>query len=95
MPTTHTKSPLDHLQIPSPSSQPLKTLSKILPFKLIFIGVQLLYKVVLISTVQQSESGMHVHISTPFWIFLLFSHRALSRVPQAAQYILIDYLFYA
>ena len=68
MPTTHTKSPLDHLQIPSPSSQPLKTLSKMLPFKLIFIGVQLLYNVVLISTVQQSEAGMHVHTSTPFWI---------------------------
>ena len=34
--------------------------------KLIFIGVQLLYTVVLVSTVQQNESAVHTHTSPPF-----------------------------
>ena len=34
--------------------------------KLIFIGVQLIYNIVLVSTVQQSESVIHTHISTLF-----------------------------
>ena len=34
----------------------------------IFIGVQLIYTVALLSTVQQSESVIHIHISTPFQI---------------------------
>ena len=37
-------------------------------FKLIFTGVQLLFNVVLISAVQQSESAIHIHISPLFWI---------------------------
>ena len=46
-------------------------------FKLIFIGVQLLNKVVLISAVLQSKS---LHISPLYWIFFSFKlHRALSR----------------
>ena len=36
------------------------------------MGVQLLYKVVLVSAVQQSESATHVHIFPLFWISLLF-----------------------
>ena len=32
----------------------------------IFIGVQLIYNVVLVSGVQQSDSVMHIHIPTPF-----------------------------
>ena len=36
--------------------------------KLIFTGVQLLFNVVLISAVQQSESAIHIHISPLFWI---------------------------
>ena len=32
--------------------------------KIIFIGVQLIYNVVLVSAVQQSESVIHIHIST-------------------------------
>ena len=32
-------------------------------FLLIFIGVQLLYNIVLVSTVQQSESAIGIHIS--------------------------------
>ena len=35
-------------------------------FKKIFIGVQLIYNVVLVSGVQQSESVIHIHISTLF-----------------------------
>ena len=35
--------------------------------KLIFIGVQLLHNGVLVSTVQQDESAIHIHRSPPFW----------------------------
>ena len=35
-------------------------------FKKIFIGVELIYNVVLVSAVQQSESVIHIHISTVF-----------------------------
>ena len=42
-------------------------------FKLIFIGVQLLYNVVLVSAVQQSESAICIHISPLFWISFPFS----------------------
>ena len=35
-------------------------------FKLIFIGVYLLYIVILVSTVQKNESVIHIHISPPF-----------------------------
>ena len=41
-------------------------------FLKIFIGVQLLYNVVLVSTVQQSETAIHIHISPLFWISFLF-----------------------
>ena len=54
--------------------------------KLIFTGVQLLFNVVLISAVQQSEPAMHIHVSPLFWISSPFrSAGALSRVPCAAQ----------
>ena len=33
-------------------------------FKLIFIGVQLLYNIVLVSTLQQSESAIRIHTSS-------------------------------
>ena len=53
-------------------------------FFLIFIGVQLLYNVVLVSAIQQSES---VYIYPLFVSFpsYLGHHRALSRVPCAVQ----------
>ena len=35
-------------------------------FFLMFIGVELIYNVVLVSGVQQRESVIHTHISTPF-----------------------------
>ena len=41
-------------------------------FLLIFIGVQLLHNVVLVSSVQQSESAICIHISLPFWISFPF-----------------------
>ena len=42
----------------------------------IFIGVWLLYNVVLASTAQQNESAIHIQISPPFWTSLSF------RLPQ-------------
>ena len=38
-----------------------------------FIGVQLLYNIVLVSTVQQSESAIHIHISPLLWISFSFN----------------------
>ena len=45
----------------------------------------MIYNVVLVSAVQQSQSAMHIHIADPlFWIsFPLGHHRALNRVPCA------------
>ena len=42
------------------------TFLHILNFFKIFIGVELIYNVVLVSGVQQSESVIHIHISTLF-----------------------------
>ena len=48
-------------------------------FKLIFIGVQLLYNAVLVSAVQQSEAAIHKHISLLFgFASHLGPHSALS-----------------
>ena len=41
-------------------------------FKLIFIGVELLCNVVLISAIEQIESSIHVDISPLFWISFPF-----------------------
>ena len=46
---------------------------------LLFIGVQLLYNVVLVSTVQQSESAIRINISPLFWISFPF------RSPQSTE----------
>ena len=43
-----------------------------LSFKKIFIGIQFLYNVVLVSGVQKSESAECIHISTLFWISFPF-----------------------
>ena len=43
--------------------------SKRLFFKINFLGVYLLYNVVLVSTVQQSESAVHVHTSLFEFLF--------------------------
>ena len=48
----------------------------------IFIGVQLLYNVVLVSTVQQSESAIRIHICPLFWIS--FSCRSLQSTEQSS-----------
>ena len=53
---------------------------------LIFFGVQLLYNVVLISAVQQSESVIRIHVSTVFRVFAYIGHyRILSRPPCVIQ----------
>ena len=47
------------------------------------MGVQLLYNVVLVSTVQQSESAIHTHISQHFWISLIFrSSHSIEEFPE-------------
>ena len=47
----------------------------------------LLYRIVLVSALQQSESAIFLHISFFFFwfVFHLDYHRALSRVPCATQ----------
>ena len=67
----------------------------LLIFKLIFVGVQLLYHVVLVSAVQQSESAL-LYIYPLIFGFLshLDHHRAMSRIPCVKQCDLIYYLFY-
>ena len=46
--------------------------------KITFIGVQLVYNVVLVSSVQQNESVIHIHICTPFQI--IFSYKLLNSI---------------
>ena len=48
----------------------------------IFIGVYLIYNVVLVSGVQQTESIIHIHISTLFQI--LFPYRPLQSIEQSS-----------
>ena len=64
--------------------------------KLIFVGIYLLYNIVLVSAVQQNVSAIHLHTQpTPFWISFPFrSPCALSRVPWVIQQVLLSYLFY-
>ena len=61
--------------------------------KVIFIGVSLLFNVVLLSTVQQNESAIHIHISLLSFGLPPHSgcHSPLSRVPYTIQYVLIIY----
>ena len=55
----------------------------------------MIYNVMLVSAVQQSESVIRIHISLFFrFPSNLGHHRALSRVPCAIQSVLIRYLFY-
>ena len=64
-------------------------------FQLIFNGVQLLYNVVLDSAKQQSESAIHIHISTPFWTSFPFGPpQSIKQSPCAKQYVLVSYLFH-
>ena len=60
----------------------------------VFIGVQLIYNVVLVSGEQQSESVIHRHISTLFLDY--FPIQAITEycIPCAKQQFLISYLFY-
>ena len=47
--------------------------------KLIFIGVQLRYNVVLVSIIQQSESAIHIQISPLLWDFLPIQVKHMER----------------
>ena len=61
----------------------------------IFIGVQLIYNVVLVSGEQQSESVIHMHISTLFQI--IFPYRSLQRIAFPVPYsrfLLVIYFIY-
>ena len=51
-------------------------------FQLIFIGVQLVYSVVFVSAVQQSELVIHIHISA---LQILFPYRSLQSTDQSSQ----------
>ena len=52
--------------------------SLIFIFKKIFIGVELIYNVVLVSGIQQSESVLHIHLSSLFKI--LFPYMPLQNI---------------
>ena len=55
----------------------------------------MIYSVVLVSAVQQSDSVIHIHISILFQIlFHIGYYRILSRGPCAIKEVLVDYLFY-
>ena len=65
-----------------------------LTFK-IFIGVCLLYNIMLVSTAQQHESATHTHVPPPFGLsYPSGQHSALRRAPWATQCLLSTYLFY-
>ena len=60
-----------------------------------YIGVQLIYNVMLVSGVQQSESFIYIHISTLFQILSPYvgQYKVLSRIACSIQKFLISYLF--
>ena len=63
--------------------------------KLIFIELQLIYNVVFVYSLKQSESVVHIHISTLFKI--LFPYRSLQNTEQSSlccTVVLTSYLFY-
>ena len=62
--------------------------------KLIFIGVQLLYNVVLVSIVQDSESAIHKYISSPFLAFLPIQVTTELEVPCAIYSMLASVIIY-
>ena len=63
-------------------------------FKMYFIEVQLIYNVVLTSTIQQNDSVKHIY--TFFFIFfsIMFYHRILNIAPCAIEQDLVVYPFY-
>ena len=65
-------------------------------FSLNFIGVELLYHVVLVSAVEQSESPIHIHTSPLFWVSFPFrSPQSIDQSPLCCIHqVLINYLFY-
>ena len=66
-------------------------------FKINFIGVQLIYNV-LVSAVQQSDSVMHIHVFTLFQI--IFPHRLFKNIEQSSLsynsgFLLVFYFVYS
>ena len=76
------KSPCLHPDPPALTLHPNPCLSMLILkgifFKLIFIGVQLIYNVVLVSGVQQSESAISTHISILLDFF--FPYKSLQSI---------------
>ena len=60
----------------------------------IYIGVELIYNVVLGSGVQQSGSIIYIYTYTYLFFSFIGYYRILSRVPCAIQWVLADDLFY-
>ena len=63
-------------------------------FKIYFMEVQLIYNVVLISAVQQSDSVTHIYIFLFVFFSIMVYHRILSTVPCAIQQDLVVYPSY-
>ena len=67
-------------------------------FKLLKIEIQLIYNVVLISGIQQSDSVIHTYIYIYIFFFRFFSiigyYKILSIVPCAIQLVIVGYRFY-
>ena len=61
----------------------------------VFIEERLIYNVVLVSSIQQSDS-VYIYIYMFFFTFFFFIgyFKILSRVPCAIQQVLVGYLFY-
>ena len=84
--TNHTKA--NYLQIALAKVECVRTVQMLqsvflfFSFLKIFIGEQLIYNVVLVSAVQQSESVIHIPISTLFQI--LFPYRSLQSIEQSS-----------
>ena len=57
-------------------------LSHAASFNFLYIGVELINYVVLVSGVQQSDSGLHIHVSILFHI--LFPYRSLQGIEQSS-----------
>ena len=59
-----------------------------------FTSLQPFNNVVLVSTVQQSESATHIHISTHFWISFQFrSPQSIQQSALSVQQVLISYFY--
>ena len=63
-------------------------------FKKCFIGIQLIYNIVLVSGVQQSESVIH-SISSLFWIIVPMLDRVLTFGDSISDYFVTRFFFFS